>query len=221
MSSSQARDRLLAAAVEHALAGGISDLSLREIAAAIGTSHRMLLYHFGSRGGLLVAVAQAVEEAERTALLTAGTSREGALQSWKRISDPAMWPQERLFFELYSYALLGRPGSEGFLDGIVESWVAPVRDSLIAAGADKRTAGADARLGVAVVRGLLLDLLATGDRKGVDAAYRRFLDLAAPAQDSPANGRRTRTVGESRRAVRPARGRPSHPRGDDAPGGGT
>jgi hypothetical protein len=32
-----------------------------------------------------------------------------------------------------------------------------------------------ARLGVAVVRGLLLDLLATGDRAGVDAAMERFI----------------------------------------------
>ena len=56
MATSQARDRLLAAAVSHALSGGIADLSLRELAAAIGTSHRMLIYHFGSRQGLLAAV---------------------------------------------------------------------------------------------------------------------------------------------------------------------
>jgi len=53
MRTSQARERLLAAAVGHALDSGIADLSLRQLAAAIGTSHRMLLYHFGSRQGLL------------------------------------------------------------------------------------------------------------------------------------------------------------------------
>jgi AcrR family transcriptional regulator len=62
MATSQARERLLAAAVDHAMRDGIADLSLRELAAAIGTSHRMLLYHFGSREGLLIAVVQAVEE---------------------------------------------------------------------------------------------------------------------------------------------------------------
>ena len=45
---SQARTRLLDAAVAHAMVYGIADLSLRELAAAIGTSHRMLLYHFTS-----------------------------------------------------------------------------------------------------------------------------------------------------------------------------
>jgi AcrR family transcriptional regulator len=179
MRTSQARERLLAAAVHHALEAGIADLSLRQLAAAIGTSHRMLIYHFGSREGLLVAVAQAVEEQQRAALLESGITPQDARRSWERLSDPALWPQERLFFELYTYALLGRPGTEGFLDGIVESGVAPVADALVKAGADERTARSDARLGVAVVRGLLLDLLATGDRAGVDEAYERFLQHVA------------------------------------------
>jgi hypothetical protein len=85
-----------------------------------------------------------------------------------------------------------RPGTEGFLDGIVESWVAPVADALVKAGADERTARADARLSVAVVRGLLLDLLATGDRAGVGEAYERFLArtpaFAAPAPHDDGEG---------------------------------
>jgi AcrR family transcriptional regulator len=181
MRTSQARERLLAAAVRHALDAGIADLSLRQLAAAIGTSHRMLIYHFGSREGLLVAVTRAVEEQQRAALLESGTTPQDALRSWEHFSDPALWPQERLFFELYAYALRGRPGTEGFLDGIVESWVAPIADALVKAGADEATARADARLGVAVVRGLLLDLLATGDRAGTTEAYQRFLARASTA----------------------------------------
>src|ERR1700688_1462590 len=183
MSTSQARDRLLASAVDHALNAGIADLSLRELASAIGTSHRMLIYHFGSREGLLVAVTRAVEETELAALL--GSGSEDPRSSWKRISDPKLWPQERLFFELYSYSLLGRPGTEGFLEGIVESWVAPIADALVEKGVDMRTARADARLGVAVVRGLLLDLLATGDRKGVNEAFERFLQRTSIPDSAP------------------------------------
>ena len=191
MRTSQAREHLLAAAVRHALDAGIADLSLRQIAAAIGTSHRMLIYHFGSREGLLVAVTQAVEEQQRAALLEPGATSQDARHAWERLSDPALWPQERLFFELYAYALRGRPGTEGFLDGIVESWVAPVAAALVKAGADERTARADARLGVAVVRGLLLDLLATGDRAGVTEAYERFLARGSAATaPTPGSGRR-------------------------------
>ena len=59
------RDQLLAAAVDYVLAHGFSNLSLRELAAAIGTSHRMLIYHFGSKEGLLVALIRSVEAAQR------------------------------------------------------------------------------------------------------------------------------------------------------------
>lgn len=177
MAESQARERLLEAAVQHALEAGIADLSLRELAAAIGTSHRMLIYHFGSREGLLVAVAQAVEEMQRATVFAPGAnvSPDEVRAFWKRISSPKMWPQERLFFELYVHALLGRPGTEGFLDDDIESWVGPIAQVAIDAGVDERSARADARLSVAVVRGLLLDLLATGDRKGVTEAFDRYL----------------------------------------------
>ena len=177
MTASQPRDRLLAAAVEQAMRGGIADLSLRELAAAIGTSHRMLLYHFGSREGLLVAVARAVEEAERARFLSWGMTADDARRIWARLSDPALWPAERLFFELYVQALLGRLGDDRFLDSAVEGWIAPIAAAMVQAGASEETARADTRLGLAVVRGLLLDLLATGDRDGVTEAYERFLQL--------------------------------------------
>lgn len=177
MTASQPRDRLLAAAIEQAMKGGIADLSLRELAAAIGTSHRMLLYHFGSREGLLVAVARAVEEAERARFLSWGMAPEDARHIWERLSDPVLWPSERLFFELYVQALLGRLGDEQFLDSAVRGWIAPVAAAMVEAGDSEATAHIDARLGQAVVRGLLLDLLATKDRDGVTQAFDRFVRL--------------------------------------------
>ncbi len=197
MATSQARDRMLAAAVEQAMQGGIADLSLRELAAAIGTSHRMLLYHFGSRQGLLVAVARAVEEAQYASVPDGGITAADARRLWQHLSDPALWPQERLFFELYAHALLGRPGTEDFLAAVVEPAIAALADVMVSAGADPVTARAEARLGVAVTRGLLLDLLATGDRDGVTQAFERFVqrgevlraDLPGRPPDRPGPGR--------------------------------
>jgi len=181
MATSQARERLLAAAVEQATRGGIADLSLRELAAAMGTSHRMLLYHFGSREGLLTAVAQAVEEAQRVAVAEWGITSANARRLWQHFSDPQLWPAERLFFELYAHALLGRPGTEGFLDHAIEPWVAMLTPAIAReAGLDDKTARAEARLAVAVTRGLLLDLLATGDRDAVTEAFERYLLHADP-----------------------------------------
>ncbi len=84
-----------------------------------------------------------------------------------------------MFYELYGQALQGHHAQ--FLDGIVESWVAPLAESGVAHGLPLPTARAHARLGIAVTRGLLLDLLATGDVAGVDAAMAAFLDAMTPA----------------------------------------
>lgn len=79
------------------------------------------------------------------------------------------------FFEIYSHALQGRPHTTQLLDGIVDTWLEPATKLGHQQGKSLPAARADARLGLAVVRGLLLDLLATGDRAGVDAAMERFI----------------------------------------------
>ena len=177
VASSQARNRLLHAAVQHALDKGIVDLSLREIAESIGTSHRMLIYHFGTREGLLVAVVREVERRERERLGAAPLSVADARRRWEHLADPSLRAQERLFFEIYAHALLGRPGTEGFLDEAVEGWISAVRAPLIDAGIDEGDVEGLARLGLAVTRGLLLDLLATGDTAGTTRAFELFTQL--------------------------------------------
>jgi AcrR family transcriptional regulator len=183
MTASQARDRLLDAAVEHALTKGIVDLSLRDIAAGIGTSHRMLIYHFGSREGLLVAVVREVERRERQAL-AGPLSAADARRLWSRLADPRLRSQERLFFEIYAHALLGRPGTEGFLEDAVEGWITPVAKSMASAGVDQAKARVLARLGLAATRGLLLDLLASGDSAGATDAFELLTGLLEQAASS-------------------------------------
>jgi AcrR family transcriptional regulator len=177
-----AKDRLLTAAATHIASSGVGDLTLRGLAAAIGTSHRMLIYHFGSKEGLLVEVIKLVEQRQRDALAeiefgddptAAGITRA----FWQRLSAPELAANERLFFEIYGQALQGRPGTTALLDGIVDSWIQPVVVLLERLGFPDEHAAAQARLGVAVTRGLLLDLLATGDRAGCDAAVEQYIRL--------------------------------------------
>lgn len=175
-----ARERLLAAAMAYVAEHGVGDLSLRGLAAALGTSHRMLIYHFGSREGLLIEVIRAVEEQQRAAAAEAlrdaeAPSADTMRRMWQRIADPALWPNERLFFEVYAQALQGSPHAQPLLDGIVDDWVEPLTEIAVAQGRPEAEARAEARLGVAVVRGLLLDLLATGERDAVDAAMERYI----------------------------------------------
>jgi AcrR family transcriptional regulator len=180
-----ARERLLAGAMDYVAAHGVADLSLRGLAAALGTSHRMLIYHFGSREGLLIEVIRTVEAQQRAALAAMlldedATPAEIMRRSWRHIADPSLWPNERLFFEIYAQALQGHPHAQPLLDGIVDLWVEPLTRIGVAHGRSEAEARAEARLGVAVTRGLLLDLLATKDREAVDAAMERYIAAMAP-----------------------------------------
>ena len=184
MAEGEARQRLLDAAIDHVAEHGITDLSLRGLAAALGTSHRMLSHHFGSKEGLWVAIVGEVERRQLATIdelvPTASMSFEAAMRTWWRhISDPALWPHERLFFEVYGQALQGRSPANQLLDGIVESWLDRAAAIGEAFGVPRDDARAFARLGIAVTRGLLLDLLATEDRAGVDAAMDLWIALNA------------------------------------------
>jgi AcrR family transcriptional regulator len=182
-----ARVRLLDAAVDHAAHHGVSDLSLRQLAAALGTSHRMLIYHFGSKEALLTEIVRTVEarQREQVAALAhdADLASPGALERlWAHFADEALWPWERLFFEVYAQALQGRRHARGLLDDAIDAWLDPIADILVAQGLAAGDARDEARLLLAVTRGMLLDLLATGDRAGVDAAMRRFAARRRPGE---------------------------------------
>lgn len=75
----------------------------------------------------------------------------------------------------HGQALVGRSFAAGVLDGDVSSWAAEVAAALAAAGYDPDAARVAARLALAVVRGLLVDVLATGEGEAVDAAFERFV----------------------------------------------
>jgi AcrR family transcriptional regulator len=179
------RSRLLEAAIEAVAEGGIADLSLRRLAQRVGTSHRMLIHHFGSKEGLWVAIVGEVERRQLDAVADLVADPEASFADatrawWRHISDPSLWPNERLFFEVYGQALHGRRPAVDLLDGVVDSWLGPATETATRLGLAPNAARAFARLGIAVTRGLLLDLLATGDRAGVDAAMEHWIAVNAP-----------------------------------------
>jgi AcrR family transcriptional regulator len=191
--STDTRERLLAAAVDYAAEHGLADLSLRALAAGLGTSHRMLIFHFGSKEGLLVEVVRAVEARQRALLddLRADPGLvplEQVRALWRHLTSPALWPYERLFFEVYAQGLQGKEPARRLLEDAVDAWLPPVVDLLASQGVPPDEARAEARLAVAVTRGLLLDLLATGDVDAVDAAMDRFTALYLRARPELAAG---------------------------------
>jgi AcrR family transcriptional regulator len=167
------RQELLAALIDAFANDGVGGRSLREVAASVGTSHRMLLHHFGSREELLLTIVEEVERRQAATLDALPDEPAGAFAaSWDDLRRPELRPFERLFFECYARAAQGEEPFTRLLPGAVDGWLAAV-DAHSGGSADS----ALARLGLAVTRGLLLDLVATGDDSGVDAAAARFAAL--------------------------------------------
>ena len=165
------RATLLANAIEHFAKNGIGDASLRSIATSIGTSHRMLIYHFGSREGLLAEVVRTVEQQQRDLLaaLSDLPIEEQAEEFWRRVTEAAL-VYGPLFFELSAHAMQDLPHTEPLKADLINVWLPPLIELCVRAGIPPEQAPAYARLGLAASRGLLFDLLLTGDRAGVDEA---------------------------------------------------
>lgn len=173
------RAELLDEVVEYTIEHGFSEVSWRPVAVALGVSPTTLVHHFGTKEQMLVDILGRLRErivvamnhgsGERIDLVTA------ARRAWKAASNPKRAGEYRLFFEVYGRALQAPEKYAGFLDHVVADWMG----SLIAAqgpDVDLVPATRSATLVIATIRGLLLDLFATGDRRRVQDAAEIFLD---------------------------------------------
>jgi AcrR family transcriptional regulator len=156
------QDELLEAAYRYVLDHGLADLSLRPLAAAIGSSPRVLLFLFGSKDGLVRALL-ARARADETRLLNPGDDNLERIWGW--LSAPEHRPLLRLWTEAYARSLIEPDGPwAGFARLTVEDWLREMDT-----------------LSLTVLRGALLDLLATGDEPRVTAAVREYLTLRRAA----------------------------------------
>lgn len=174
------RARLREQAVEYVLSHGAADLTLRPLAKALKTNARMLIYHFGSREGLMREILAGLRE-RGDALIqewfgkakTPPTLVEFLLMYWQRMSDPQMRTAVRLIFELYALALRDPRNYPGVLTDPIRHW----RKLTVRTGRPPKTGKAEATLLLAATRGLLLDLCATGDRRRVTQALKLLAKL--------------------------------------------
>jgi AcrR family transcriptional regulator len=179
------REELLERSYAYVRAHGISELSLRPLASAVGSSPRVLLFLFGSKDGLVKALLARARTEELALIDGLGEAGGGiglpgaAAAVWGWLSDEAHRPLLRLWVEAYARSLTGGDGPwAGFAEGTVTDWLAvlaaaqPEEERDTPAGAAERTAA------LAVLRGALLDLLATGDLDRTTAAVHHALRAA-------------------------------------------
>jgi AcrR family transcriptional regulator len=169
----QIRQRLLDACTDYTLEHGLPD-RLEPLAGAADTSSRMLIYHFGTRDGLLREVlgqARRRQVEAFTDLLRVRPEEPYAAtlsHAWSAMTGPQGQPYLRMFSRLHDTA--GVPLWPGFRRTATTDWLAPLEEGTRSLGRPEL-----ATVVLAVIRGLLMDLDATGDAERTHQAFHDFL----------------------------------------------
>lgn len=176
------RSELLELAYAYALRNGLVGMSLRPLAEAVGSSPRVLLFLFGSKDDLVRALLARARDDERALLGelrgTGETLAEAATRLWAWLSDPRHRGLLALWAEAYGHSLVDPSGAwSGFAAQTVHDWLGLLATVQPPAGRRTRRAAAERTAVLAILRGALLDLLATGDVERTTQAVR--LQLAA------------------------------------------
>lgn len=193
MTPSPRRQELLERAYRYALRHGLADLSLRPLASAIESSPRVLLFLFGSKDGLVRALIERAR-ADELALLervrdetSRGDLATVVRTTWRWLVDPAHRPLLILWLEAYARSLTEPDGPwGGFARQVVDDWLAILAAAQAPTG-HRRGAAVERTLALAVLRGALLDLLATGDAARATAAVEAYLRAVHHRATAPAN----------------------------------
>jgi AcrR family transcriptional regulator len=156
---------------------GITGLSLRPLAKALGCTPRVLLYHFGSKEKMVIEVLAQIRDRHRAAYdrVPATSFAEACKRIWKRMSALDSEPLFRLYFETYGLALRHPRLYKVFLHDTIEDWLRDIGDPLCREGCDCREARAFATIVLAGLRGFMLDFCTTHDRKRLDRAVGLWL----------------------------------------------
>ncbi len=184
------RDEMLDASLDFVAREGLTTFSLRACAAAIGTSHRMLSYYFGSRDQLVMEIANtaAARFRQLTDELVAGrdvaTSPPSASeldaildQLYRHTDLPGLLP---LLAEATVHIARNPGRDHGDVSNyaeLVDLWRPVIRRQLGLAALPQAEAEARLRLAIAVMVGISVDYLGTGDREALIASQREWFRL--------------------------------------------
>jgi AcrR family transcriptional regulator len=170
------RDELLERATAYVLEHGLAGLSLRPLAARIGTNARMLVCHFGSKEALVAAILERATAQQHAVLGQHSGSSPTVLRAfWTHVTQEDLRPQWRLLLEIDVLGLhepvYATASKRAFAD-----WRA-VLSALLEGQHPPERAAALATLVVGTFSGLLLDLVVTGDLERVNRAFANFAAL--------------------------------------------
>jgi len=180
------KGQLLSAAVDYFIAHGVADLSLRPMAATLGTSARLLIFHFGSKEQLILEVLGEIQRRLQASFQRLVETRSPIKSYWLWATRPENLPSLRLLYEVQIIAIQNPRVYGRYLEQHATDWLA-IAEAAMSKSLRSRTM---ATLCIAVFDGLFLELLSTGDRARTTRALDRFVAIA---RASAGSGRATRT----------------------------
>jgi AcrR family transcriptional regulator len=175
------RDALLAACTDHVLAEGLIGLSLRPLAKAVGTSDRMLIYHFGNRDGLVAAVideATSRSVAHITGMPAPRSVRAGVLNLWQAYLEPPLHACNLIYVQAAASGYLGQEPYRSAVRDSNARWAAAMRDWFQRCGAPRAKVDRITQLVESALLGFHVDL----STDSPDELSRAVRDLADAAQ---------------------------------------
>lgn len=167
------REELVERATDWVLGNGLVGLSLRPLAAALGTSDRMLIYHFGSKEQLIVDVIRCSTErsaAELRSLPPSISPQQAVFDQWQLRTTERQAQCERVYVEASTLGLFGQQPYAAEVAAMNEVWLDAMRRHLVASGVPAQRSREIAELVEAAFMGFELD--------------RPFISEAPPALDA-------------------------------------
>jgi AcrR family transcriptional regulator len=163
---------LLERVTNYILEQGLQELSLRPLAETLGTSARMLIYHFGSKEQLIIEAVKNAQRKQQALLqqqIVSSKSTSKTLQNfWGWLSSDEVAPYARLLYDLEVQVMNGDGRYREFAKEIIDNWETFIQTSI-------NGKPEQARLIVGVMNGLLMDRLVTGEKEKIDKAFSVFL----------------------------------------------
>ncbi|WP_324013019.1 TetR/AcrR family transcriptional regulator [Microbacterium sp. JZ37] len=183
------RGEVLQAATEAVLAHGLSGLSLRRLSAHVGVSHATLLHHFGSREQLVAEVVESILGAALAAPQIPDGHPDPLAALWERARSARGRALSTAFLEI----AVAAAHADGALREAVVRSVGERVDLLAAgftqAGCPQEEAEPLATLVLASLRGLMVDLISTGDERRAERAFDVLRDVVETRLERGATAR--------------------------------
>jgi AcrR family transcriptional regulator len=176
---SDRKSQLIDATIDYLLHNGLSDLSLRPLAAKIDTSARLLIFHFKSKEGLIEDVLEEVQARMQKSFVAIASAKKvdprdtPLKRCWRWATDKQNLPYLRLMYEVHFIAVQNPQAYERYLARSSLNWI----DIIAAHLPESIGTAAMATLCAAVFDGLIIELLSTGDLRRTTRALDNFIEM--------------------------------------------